>query len=207
MKKFFLLLFLLFPYFVNAQVDTWQLNWNLDIIGELQADTMISVGWLKSERLSCERLGKFSAGEVVSYNNVLVMPFDPDADEEAWINLDLGPEYLAGSNITGYVHWLPATTNVGTVTWVIEYESIAQGGTPTGTGTKIIITDDSDGNQYKRMMSDLFTIPGTGITKGTLVTIHFYRDANATEDGADDDFTGDAGFLKIALNISCDIMR
>ena len=113
-------------------------------------------------------------------------------DESLHFVAQLPHSYKEGTDIVPHVHWMPSTTNAGSVVWELEYIWVNVNGTTPGS-TSVTVTDAGDGTALKQQKAIFAAIDGTGKTISSVLTGRLTR---LTSDPGDD-FTGIAYGLEI----------
>lgn len=125
--------------------------------------------------------------------------FDAASDEQMYFDLCLPEQYADGEDIIFKFVWAPTDNSTNTVTWGIEslfMEPDADDSLTAATATDIV-TDDSQGMRYELLLSPSLTIDGTSLVNSSCGTLRCFRDADASESGADDDYAADAALIKL----------
>lgn len=104
-----------------------------------------------------------------------------------------------GTDIVPHVHWMPTTTDAGSVRWYFEYNWANRDGLY-GAVTTIDIVDPSDGVAWKHQQTDLPTVSGIGFTIGSHLIFRIYRNPTA----ANDDYEHDAVLLSLGVHYQRD---
>ncbi len=132
-----------------------------------------------------------------------VYSFDAAADEDLLFRLTLPPKFEAAGDITLKIVWAPSTTNANTITWATSYVGISSeaGELTTAGATTTIVTDEALGTANAVQTTGNIVFTTTGWVAGDVVGIKLFRDADASEGGADDDFTGEGLFLEVRITV------
>ncbi len=126
--------------------------------------------------------------------------FDPNAEEELFVIVQIPHSYKYGTDLHPHIHWAPTTTNTDPVRWCLEYTLAEVDGTY-GAPTTLCENDAADGTAYKHQYFDLGNISGAAIdTLSATLVCRVYRDA----DDAADDYTGDAVGLELDFHFEKD---
>jgi hypothetical protein len=122
-----------------------------------------------------------------------------------WLN----EEYDVGEDLVVLVEWCPTSTGTNTVTWGIEYNVTPIAGTSAldGATSTSIVTQDASGTRSDLQQTLGWTIAGTGFTEGSYVGVRVFRDADASETGADDDYAADASLVSLTVYKPNDMMK
>ncbi len=120
-------------------------------------------------------------------------------DESLHFVAQLPHSYKEGTDIVPHVHWMPSTTNAGSVVWELEYIWVNVNGTTPGS-VSITVTDAGDGTALKQQKAIFAAIDGTGKTISSVLTGRLTR---LTSDPGDD-FTGIAYGLEIDFHHQID---
>jgi hypothetical protein len=135
--------------------------------------------------------------------------FDPSTDEEVHTGFWLNEEYDVGEDLVVLVEWCPTSTGTNTVTWGIEYNVTPIAGTSAldGATSTSIVTQDASGTRSDLQQTLGWTITGTGFAEGSYVGVRVFRDADASETGADDDYAADASLVSLTVYKPNDMMK
>jgi hypothetical protein len=124
----------------------------------------------------------------------------PDSTlKQVFFALQLPHSYKLGSDLHPHIHWMPQTTNTGTVNWEIEYSIISINGTLPNT-TLVALPDDGAGVVNTHQLAENADISGTGLGLSSMLLGRLSRNGGA---GADD-FVGDAALLEFDLHFEQD---
>jgi hypothetical protein len=124
----------------------------------------------------------------------------PDNDlKQVFFALQLPHSYKLGSTLHPHVHWMPQTTNTGTVNWQLEYSIASIDGT-IGNTTTVSLKDDGDGTVNKHQLAAGADITGTGLGLSSMLLGRLFRDGGV----GDDDFVGDAALLEFDVHFEQD---
>jgi len=128
-----------------------------------------------------------------------VLQFDAAADEQVYASLEVPYDWDDGTDMQVYFHWAPVDANAGTVTWGVEYKFTAAENDEilTGGTTTTIVTDDTQTRQDEHLTTAIIALAGSGIVHGEVLHMRIFRDADASEGGADDDYASDASLFAI----------
>lgn len=138
--------------------------------------------------------GASAPGLVTAYGSggIQVLAFDGGATtEQLYASGEILHGYVAGTDISFHVHWMPTTADTGTVKWNLEY--VWQGLEETGTPQTISTTGDADG-AWKHKLAVFPEIPGDGKTSGSQLSFRFYRDPSQ------DTYAADAAILSLGIH-------
>jgi hypothetical protein len=133
----------------------------------------------------------------VGDGNLYALAFDPTTMEQVFFTVQLPHTYKLGTNIHPHIHWMPETTDTGTVRWGLEYEWVNIGDSMTG-GSTITIDDDGDGTLLKHQIAEFAELSGVGKGMSSMLICRVYRDAT------NDDFADDAYLLEIDFHFEID---
>ncbi|HEB26923.1 MAG TPA: hypothetical protein ENI05_03970 [Porticoccus sp.] len=122
------------------------------------------------------------------------------SDESVFIHWEIPHSYASAGEIHLHVEYFVDTAPVGasTVTWGVEYKKLSIGDNfDFGAGTTTIIVNDAlttgtPANDKQIHSSDEIHLVTTGFEPMDVVLIRIFRDADASEVGATDDFGSDA---------------
>jgi hypothetical protein len=165
-----------------------------------------TVYWFDSKELIAPDMWAGSSAPAQNITGVSpTWRFDPFTDEEVYTSFYLGNSYQDGEDFTISLEWAPTSTDANTVTWGIEYNITPISGTSAiGATTTVITTQDASGTRGDLQQTLGWTISGTGVTGDSWVGIRIFRDADASETGADDDYPDDAYLVSLTATIPCD---
>lgn len=127
--------------------------------------------------------------------HTFTLDFSPTADEEVFTTMELPHNWAVGTDIKVNFHWAPIDNGVGTVTWGVETKIITpESGTLTeaSVATQIVTDDTSGTTQDEFLESGLIIIDLSGASIGDFLALRIFRDADASEGDADDDYGSDA---------------
>lgn len=118
--------------------------------------------------------------------------FSATVEEELFMNFHIDHDYKLGSAFYPHIHWMPNSTNTGTVRWGIEWTAVARTATPSVMGNTTItyIEEAAPGTALSHMVSEVAD-PGitiTGADTDMIIMARIFRDATH----ANDTFTGEA---------------
>ncbi len=162
---------------IKDSFDTTRLK-----VGGIQAPTEIVIG--------------------VSY----VLSFSKNVDKEVMADITIPTTYCAGTSIRIAVEWATPDNTFGDVTWGIQYHIIRPDNDEilTETTATVIVIDSAQGTQDELIETDNIIIPADGIMGGDSLRIRLFRDADASESGASDDYNNDAYLSKLSYDIMVD---
>jgi len=132
--------------------------------------------------------------EYQTLNNGVVLAFNKSTDEEVFGLFCVPGDYDDGTDLKFHIHWAPDIASTDTVTWGLEYLILTSDNDEqlTGSTTTAIVTDDAQNLAEELLQTGDITISGTGVVSGDVIQFRIFRDADASESGADDDFDDDA---------------
>jgi hypothetical protein len=132
--------------------------------------------------------------------------FDKNGDDELFGIWEIPENYSNGTDITVSFRWAPTDTGTKTVTWGLEHEvRRPENGEALNAGTTTqIVTDDGLGQANGYQESGDITISGAGIVRSDTLGMRVFRDADASESGADDDYDNDAALIELHLSYTAD---
>ena len=133
---------------------------------------------------------------------VFTYAFSPTVEEELYFVAQMPHAWKIGTDLHPHVHWTPTNTNVGSVSWGMEYTWQSINGT-FGNTTIISTSDPADGTAYKHQLTSLPTISAAGITGvSSILVCRIFRDATASL--GQDDYDTDADLLEIDFHFQKD---
>lgn len=118
--------------------------------------------------------------------------FSATVEEEIFFNVQLPHGWEEGSDIKPHCHWLPSSTNTGTVRWGMEY-TWANIGAAYGNSAIIYAEQAGSGTTNFHQLAEFSDISGTGKTSSSMLIVRFFRDATH----ANDTYTADALLLEV----------
>jgi hypothetical protein len=134
--------------------------------------------------------------------------FSASALNELWIAFHVNHDYKQGTAFYPHIHWLPSTTNTGTVRWGIEWSAASRSGTTLGGAeafgntTYTYIEQTGSGTALQHQVAEVAD-PGitiTGAEADMLILARVFRDAAH----ANDTFTGTALGLQLDAHFQID---
>jgi len=134
--------------------------------------------------------------------------FSPTSEEELYFPLQIPHCWKQDTDLCAHVHWFPKVSgsNGHKVSWGLEYTwaDIGEkfGNTTTIYGNQHVPTGDTILEAGKHYLTELGTINGSGHTLSSMLLCRIFRDA--TDAGAVDSYTNDAGLLEIDFHIQID---
>ena len=127
---------------------------------------------------------------------VFAQHFSPTQEEELYFEAQLQHGRVQNEDLRAHVHWLPTTTNTGTVRWGLEYTIANVNGT--FGNTQIIYAEDAaDGTVNKHQVKGFTYIDGSGVKDSAMLICRIFRDATH----ANDTYTGDAALLEVDFHV------
>jgi len=146
-------------------------------------------------------LGSSPPGVGTFFGSVSVLLFDPSADEEVYLTIQLPHGYKEGTDIVAHVHWAPTSTSTNDVVWGLEYQWQNIGQAFTGASTTITVTDAGNGVTGEHQVASWSAISGTGKTISSMLVCRLYRDVDPV-----DNFPNDAALLEFDIHFEVDTM-
>ena len=130
--------------------------------------------------------------------------FDSTIEEELFLTFHVDHDYKVGSAWYPHVHWMPTTTNTGTVRWGIEWTYAPRTTSPTSFGTTqfTYIEQAATGTAYDHLIAEV-SDPGITLANcqpDTVIIARVFRDATH----ANDTYTGDAAGLFLDAHYQVD---
>jgi hypothetical protein len=176
------------------------------VFDTLDADSTVTLWFDSKEVIATDMWGGASAPAQSITGVSPVWKFDPSTDEEVHAGFYLGESYQDGEDFTISLEWAPTSTDANTVTWGIEYNITPITGTSVidGATSTSVVTQDASGTRGDLQQTLGWTISGSGVTGDSWVGIRIFRDADASETGADDDYPDDADLVSLTATIPCD---
>lgn len=109
-------------------------------------------------------------------SNIEIASFDgASTTEEISIVKELNHDYQAGTPISFHIHWMPTTTNSGTVRWNIDYKIKHPSTSVTVSGTSVVV-DTSSRTAWKVQTAEFADIDlGANALIGSQIHFRFYR--------------------------------
>jgi hypothetical protein len=134
--------------------------------------------------------------------------YDPTTDDELFATWELPEDYSDGTDITITFRWAPSDAKAGTVTWGVEHEfRRPENAEVLGAGsTTQIATDDAQEETNRFQENASITMSGTGVVSSDVLAMRIFRDADASEVGADDDYPSDASLIELHLIYTADTL-
>ena len=137
--------------------------------------------------------------------------YDPTNDESIKLHWEVPHDYASAGTVHIHFDWFvdTAPTTAKNVTWGVEYKkkSIGDNFGFTGTTTAIVnqaITTGTTANDKKTHVTAEISLITTGFEPGDFVLMRLFRDADASEDGATDDFGSDVRIFDYHLEYLSD---
>lgn len=127
--------------------------------------------------------------------------FDPDSDSAYVLNFEtqIPHSYVVGTDLEAHIHWLPPTTNTGSVRWKLTYWYAAYGDAVAGP-FYLWVTQAGSGTAHEHQIADLGEIPGTTLGISAMIWGKLAR----LGDHADDTYTGSAYAVEIDFHFQLD---
>ena len=101
------------------------------------------------------------------YTNIGFL-FDPDTAEAIYIIAQMPHDWVAGGSIYPHVHWMPTTTNAGSVVWTMAYKWTNEGDADADTVYYPTATQAACGTAYVHQRANLTAIDGAGKTSSSI---------------------------------------
>jgi len=125
--------------------------------------------------------------------------FSSSTMEQAFFTAQMPHARKAGTNIKPHFHWQTSNNNAGNVVWCIEYSWANIDGSFPSTTTQCV-TDSSQRDSTKHLMTSEIIISGTGKTYSSQLKGRIYRDAT----NAADTYGSDALLLEFDIHYYLD---
>lgn len=147
--------------------------------------TTQTYGWKdNTQPMSVRGNGANSPSFGVIFGNMQGYLWDPATMNQCWVDFHILHDYAAGTMMFPHVHWMPTTTNTGTVRWGIEY-TVAKGhqqqAFSTSTVTVYLEYTIANANQrYLHIVTetpDALAIPATNLEIDGFIKTRVFRDA------------------------------
>ena len=119
--------------------------------------------------------------------------FSASTEEELFFTLQAPFSYKEGTNVHPHIHWMPNSTDTGTVIWGLEVAVVNQG-VALGNTALITTTTNGGGTAYEHIISEWDDLDGSNFKFNSTMLCRIYRDATA------DTFTGEAILLLMDFN-------
>lgn len=104
------------------------------------------------------------------------------------------------SNVVPHIHWMPTTTNTGSVLWRMEYKWTSIFETESGSWTTVDVLTAADGIAFKHQLSSFGPISGQGKGLSSILTIKISRIGGDVSDT----YTGDALLKEFDIHYEMD---
>jgi hypothetical protein len=130
---------------------------------------------------------------------VYALIFPDNTLKQVFFALQMPHSYKLESDLHPHIHWMPQTTNTGTVNWELEYSIISINGTLPST-TLVTIPQEGAGAVNTHQLAENADIDGTGLGLSSMLLGRISRNGGV---GADN-FTGDAALLEFDLHFEQD---
>lgn len=126
--------------------------------------------------------------------------YDPATDESVFLHWEIPHNYASAGEIHMHVEFFvdTAPTSAKNVTWGLEYKKLSIGDNfdfSSGTTTiitNVALTTGTPANDKKTTNSGQLLLTTTGLEPMDIFLMRIFRDANASEEDATDDFGSDA---------------
>lgn len=126
--------------------------------------------------------------------------FDDASTEVLHIVMQMPHSWEEGSMIYPHVHWMPPSSDTGSVLWRMEYRWTNVGDQEIGAFTTLDVLDAGSGNNYEHQIAAFAGISGTGKTLSSIISIKLSRIGG----DASDTFVGDALFKEFDIHYQTD---
>ena len=135
-----------------------------------------------------------------------VFQFNAASDEEVFGAFEIEHAYSNGTDLRAHFHWAPTDGNAGNVTWGIEWHATTPNNNQvlTEATTTQIVVDATESLQDEVLLTGDITISGAGITSEMTFHFRIFRDADASEGGASDNYGADASLVHFDIEIMTD---
>lgn len=128
--------------------------------------------------------------------------FDDGSTETLYIIAQMPHSWKEESTIYPHVHWMPTSTNTGSVLWRMEYKWVSIGDTTPGSFTSIDILDAADGIALKHQIAPFPAISGVGKGLSSILSIKLSRVGG----DASDTYTADALLKEFDIHYEIDTL-
>ena len=127
--------------------------------------------------------------------------FDNAVTNEVYGSFELQHDYYEGSDIYFHIHWSPTTNNPGNALWAVDY-TIAAPNKVFPAPVTAQVAYPAPGVVDYHVINNIATIPGNGITIGSICAFRVYRI------GGDvlDTFTGNAFLHSAGVHYAADTL-
>lgn len=124
-------------------------------------------------------------------------------EQSLYFNIQMPHDWKHGSPIYPHVHWIPSTTDAGTVRWGLEYTWVNIDGTY-APSTTIHGQETISNNQHKHIMTAINSaaMDATGKEASSMILCRIFRNSS----NAADTYTEDAILLEFDLHYQVDRM-
>ncbi len=140
--------------------------------------------------------------------NALVEAFEATNDDMLYTTWMVPRTYDPGTDLKIHFHWAPSDDNAGNVTWGVEWAIIADNSNEVLTaGTTTQIVNDATETLQDEILNTgntTLTGSGTGLTADQIVMLRLFRDADASEGGATDNYASPAYLISIDIEYMSD---
>lgn len=158
-----------------------------------------AVAWNTAASGHCEILDKTAGGFLIA-----AVACDKAADESIGQFTTKLPPVIDVANVDLIIQWYGETLAVNEVTWAVRTACLAATGEAISdlswNATKIV-TSTASGTADDWASATIDNVPMTNCAGGETLWVEPFRDADASEGGADDDFDEDAIFVQAELII------
>ena len=125
--------------------------------------------------------------------------FDDTAEEELFFAVQMPHGWVIGSDIKPHIHWLPLTTNAGTVRWGLELWQTVRGATPVASTSIISVGATAPGVANEHATAGFGAYGTASMGLSSMLLGRLFRDATGAL--GTDDFVGDAMLLELDFHI------
>ncbi len=130
---------------------------------------------------------------------ILANRFDAGASQSVHGAFELQHDYKEGTALDVHIHWTPTTTNAGNIVWGIEYSLANVDGTFGVAVIHLNAPAAAPGVVRKHTLTEVVSIPGTGLLIGTVIAFRIFR-----QNGGTDTFTGNAFLHSVGMHYEVD---
>lgn len=134
--------------------------------------------------------------------SVAYLDFDPATDESVYFVCDIPDGWDVTSDPRAYVNWAPTSADTNTVTWALEITSPELTDDIATPELTYIKTQDGGGTADAYQQTGKIGLQAAVVDDCSVVYVRLFRDADASESGADDDYPDDARFVGIEIKFT-----
>ena len=119
--------------------------------------------------------------------NMQGLLFSNTVMNQVWVDVTIGYDYASGTVVYPSIHWMPVTSDTGTVRWGVEY-IVAKGhgqqvfSSPTTVYIEHSVSAASSGKHMISEVSLTDAIAATSLEPDTVIKMRVFRDATHTND-------------------------